>query len=82
MSLLNSAECNPTISSVSKAKLVYTVFTFAVICKNSVKNDSLSLRIQLTLSDYKFSLLLKQKYFIRKMYFCRKYSKFSFGRGY
>ena len=64
MSLLNSAECNSTISSVSKAKLVYTVFTFAVILKNSVKNDSLSLWIQLALSDYKFSLLLKQKYFI------------------
>ena len=28
---------------------------------NSVKNDSLSLWIQLTLSDYKFSLLLKEK---------------------
>ena len=40
MTLLNSVECNCTMSSVSKATLVYTEFTFAVVHTakvNSVK---------------------------------------------
>ena len=40
MSLLNGAECNCTMSSVSKAKLVYTELTCAVVHTakvNSVK---------------------------------------------
>ena len=36
MPLLNSAECNFTMSSVSKGKLVYTEFTFAVSCKSKL----------------------------------------------
>ena len=40
MSLLNSAECSCTMSSIFKTKLVCTEFTFAVVCAakvNSVK---------------------------------------------
>ena len=47
MSLLNSAECNCTMSSISKTKLIFTEFTFAVV--NTAKVNSVKTVVSLGL---------------------------------